>query len=629
WIYSGQQDSGTVGIASRSDYGQLTFRDWHPVGGDERDYDLPSPRDPEIIFASGLGGRLSRWDGHTGQVTTVSPWPVSSYGADPRKVKYRSTWIQPIAIAGRDPFTLYAAAQVVFRSTDEGKSWQTISPDLTGADPKAKDCIGDVPIARARACGYGVISTLAPSPRAAEQLWVGTESGIVQLTRDGGKSWQDVTPKGLADWSRLAQVEASPGDAATAYLAVDRHRMDDPRPYVYRTHDFGGTWTLAVSGLPDHGSVYVVRQDPVEPRLLYAGTTRGAFVSFDDGDHWQPLQLDLPTSGINDLTVHGSDLIAATQGRGLWVLDDVTPLRWLATHEAATVATLVPPAVAIRWPGNQNRDTPLPPEEPRTPNPPAGAVLDYVLPAAARLVTLDVVDSAGKVVHHESSAEAPPRVEAEQYFADRWLKAPQPLPSAAGHHRVVWTLRLPRPPAIAYEYSIAAVPDADTPALPQGLVALPGSYTVRLTVDGVATTAALQVAMDPRVKTPLADLQAQLALAEELRGTLAAAVALHEEVEAMGKRLASPPAPQEKQGKAAESALTEQKAALERFRSADDPEDIAGTLSSLATDVESADAAPTQSQRDVLAEYAKRLAAAQAHWQALLGKELAGVGGTR
>jgi photosystem II stability/assembly factor-like uncharacterized protein len=634
WIYSGQQDSGTVHVASRSDYGQLTFRDWSPVGGDERDYDIPSPKDPDIVFGSGLGGKISRWDAKTGQVQNVSPWPVSSYGADPRKVKYRSTWIMPIAISPLAPHPLYAAAQVMFRSLDEGKTWETISGDLTGADPKlapgapgAKACDGDVPVAKARACGYGVISTLAPSPKAVDQLWVGTEDSIVQLTRDGGKTWQDVSPPGLPDWSRVAQVEASPTDAATAYVAVDRHRSDDVRPYAFRTHDFGKTWTPIIGGLPEQGSVYVVRQDPVQPRLLYAGTTHGAFVSFDDGDHWQPLQLDLPTTGVNDLLVKGADLIAATQGRAIWVLDDVTPLRWLASEVAsasAAAATLIPPADAVRWPGNQNRDTPLPPEEPRTPNPPAGAVLDYVLAGDAKNVTLEVLNSKGEVVHRETSTEAPPRVEADQYFADLWLKPPTALASGAGHHRVVWNLRLPRPPAIGYEYSIAAVPDADTPALPQGLLALPGAYTVRLTVDGKASTAPLTVVMDPRVKTPLADLQAQLAFADELRAELAKAVELHEQVSAVSKRLAEPTnAPGERAHRPSPAAVEKARGALASWQAADDPDDIAAALASLATDVEAVDAAPTAPQRQVLTEYGQRLDTSRTKWQQLLRGELA------
>ncbi|HXT21965.1 MAG TPA: hypothetical protein VN923_14535, partial [Thermoanaerobaculia bacterium] len=310
-----------------------------------------------------------------------------------------------------------------------------------------------------------------------------------------------------------------------------------------------------------------------------------------------------------------------------WILDDVTPLRWLAAHPPAGGVTLVPPADAVRWAGNQNRDTPLPPEEPRTPNPPAGAVLDYVLPAAAKEVVLEVLDAKGAVVHRESSAEAPPRVEAHQYFADLWLEPPAPLPADAGHHRAVWNLRLPRPPAIAYEYSIAAVPDADTPALPQGLLALPGAYTVRLTVDGAASTVPLTVVMDPRVTTPSADLQAQLAFADELRTVLAEAVELHEQAEAMGKRLAEPTtnAPGERAPRPSPAAIEEARGAIARWRAADDPDDIAAVLASIATDVEAVDAAPTAAQRQVLAEYRGRLETARAKWQQLLRGELAPV----
>jgi len=634
WIYSGQQDNGTVRLASRSDYGQLTFRDWHPVGADERDDPIPKPGDPDTVFGSGLGGRISKWDARTGQVQNVSPWPVSSYGADPRTVAERVTWVQPLAISPVAPHALYASSQRLFRSLDDGKTWQVISGDLTGSEvppesgARGRDagaCKGDVPTARARACGFGVIQIIEPGEKEADTIWIGADTGVVSLTRDGGRTWQTVTPPGLAEWSRVASLDASPIDAATAYVAIDRHRMDDTRPYVYRTHDFGKTWTLAVTGLPATGSVYVVRQDVVEPKLLYAGTTRGMFVSYDDGDHWQPLQLDLPRTGINDLLVKGTDLIAATQGRGIWSLDDVTPLRWLAAHGAPAGAARVPRAEAMRWAGNQNRDTPLPAEEPRTKNPPAGVLIDYVLPAGAREGTLEILDGTGKVVHKETSTAAPPRVEAEQYFAEEWVKPPAALPTAAGHHRLAWDLRVDRPPAIAYEYSIGAVPDADTPALPRGLMTLPGDYTVRLTVDGAAVTAPLKVVMDPRVHASMADLQAQQVLAGELRQVLGEAVELHEQAAALEKKLEQPATtvvgPEHAAG-ASTKATSAAKAALARWRTADDPDDIAGVLTSLATDVESADVAPTEPQRKVLAAYRERLEAARQRWQALLKGEL-------
>ncbi len=577
-VYSGQQDSGTISAASRSDYGQLTFRDWNPAGADERDSVIPFPGDPDVVYGSGLGGRISRWDAKTGQVQNVSPWPVSSYGARPGTVRYRTTWLQPLAISKVAPYAIYASAQVLFRSVDGGRTWETISPDLTGALEGAKDCSGDVPVERARACGYGVISTIAPSPLEKDLVWVGADTGVIHVTRDGGKSWQDVTPKGLADWSRLAQIEASPVDPGTAYAAVDRHRMDDDAPYVYITHDFGKTWRLAVSGLPDGSHVNVVRQDPLRPELLFAGTRTGVHVSFDDGAKWQPLQLDLPTTGVNDLTIHGNDLVAATEGRAIWVLDDYTPLR-----HAQDDSILIPPAKAYRLGVNQNRDTPLPLDEPRSPNPPSGAVIDYVLPSGVQgPVSLDFVDARGRVVRSFRSDETPQRPPAYQYFPDDWLREPEPLPARVGHNRFVWNLRLPRPKAPDYDFSIAAVPGVDTPVLPQGLIAPPGRYEVRLTVDGRTVSQPLDVVMDPRVSVAPAALEAQGAFYEEVAKALERVTGAMEEIE---KKKDTPDA---------------------------ELGAVAGALSALATDVEGVDAAPTAPQREVFETYRKRLEAALA-----------------
>jgi len=636
WIYSGQQDSGTVRAASRSDYGQLTFRDWHPVGGDERDYDIPFPGDPDVVFGSGLGGRLSRWDGRTGQVSNVAPWPVSTYGSRPTSVRYRTTWITPLAISPLPPHAIYQGAQVLFRSTDGGQRWETISPDLSGAVPGTPDCDkGDVfSVSRARACGFGVISTIAPSPREKDLIWVGTDDGLVRLTRDGGKSWQNVTPPGLAEWSRLAQIDASATAAGTAYAAVDRHRTDDDRPYLYVTHDFGKTWRAATSGLPAEGWVAVVRQDPVKPGLLFAGTSRGAFVSFNDGGTWQPLQLNLPTTGVNDLTIHGDDLVAATEGRSLWVLDDISPLRHL--EGAVTGATLLPPATAYRVGANQNRDTPLPLDEPRTFNPPAGAILDYVLPASVHgPVVLEIVDPKGQVVRSFRSDETPKRPEASQYFANDWLQAPSALPARPGHNRFVWDLRGPRPRALEYDYSIAAVPGADTPELPQGIFVLPGTYQVRLTADGRTATQPLKVAMDPRVKTPQADLVAQHEMYAAVSQALARSTDAQEEIEAVSTRLKALDG--ELSGRPGSAALQDAAkrvaADVAGFQSArgagrraargeDNLAAIAAVLTPLATDLEGADRAPTAPQREAFDLYRKRLDAALAKWQALRNGEI-------
>jgi photosystem II stability/assembly factor-like uncharacterized protein len=636
WIYSGQQDSGTVGVASRSDYGQLTFRDWHPVGGDERDYDIPFPGNADLVFGSGLGGRLTRWDAKTGQAQNVAPWPVSTYGQRPTSVRYRSTWLTPIAISPLPPHALYFGSQVLSRSNDQGQSWEFISPDLTGADPKytaanlPADCTAEVvALSRARACGYGTISTIAPSPLAADTVWVGADDGMIHLTRDGGKTWQDVTPPGLADWSRIAQIDASPTSAESAYAAVDRHRADDFRPYLYVTHDAGKSWRAAVAGLPADGYVSVVRQDPKRPGLLFAGTQHGVFVSFDDGGSWQPLQHNLPTTGVNDLTIHGDDLIAATEGRSIWVLDAYTPLRHL--NGPATEALLTPPAVAYRVSGNQNRDTPLPLDEPRAFNPPAGAILDYELPAGTRgPVLLEIADAQGKVVRGFRSDKTPERSESGRYFAADWVQPLRPLPAAAGHNRFVWDLRGPRPRAVDYEYSSFAVPGADTPELPQGLFVLPGTYQVRLTVDGKTQSQPLTVAMDPRVDVPPADLQAQHDFYQEVVATFEQVTDAQEQMAAVTRRLHQ--LDDELAAAGASAALrtlrdtakhlTADVSALQgggRRRAAQDSlAAVAAVLGPLTTDLESADRPPTGPQREVFAQYRQKAQAGIDRWKAMV-----------
>ena len=623
WIYSGQQDSGTARVASRSDYGQLTFRDWHPVGGDERDYDIPFPGNPDIVYGSGLGGRLSRWDAKTGQVQNVSPWPVSSYAQRPTTVRYRTTWITPLAISPLPPHAIYQAAQVLFRSLDGGQRWETISPDLTGAVPGAPDCTGDVPVERATACGYGVIATIAPSPLEKDRVWVGTDNGRIHMTRDNGKTWQDVTPRGLPDWSRVAQIDASPTSPSTAYAAVDRHRLDDFRPYVYVTHDDGKTWRLASNGLPADAWVGVVRQDLVRSDLLFAGTRQGVFVTFDDGGSWQPLQLNLPTSGVNDLLVHGRDLIAATEGRALWVLDDVTPLRHLTGNAAGPV--LLPPAEAWRVSANQYRDTPLPLDEPRAANPPAGAVLDYVLPATVQgPVGLEIADSRGQVIRRFRSDETPARPPANQYFANDWLQPPAPLPARPGHNRVVWDLRAPRPRALDYDFSIAAVPGVDTPMVPQGPLVAPAIYEVRLTVDGRTLSQPLKVAMDPRSDVTPADIAAQQGFYGDIAQALERLTGAHERIDAVAERLKALDG--ELAGRGALQETARRLAAdVDRFRtgpSEDNLDAVAGVLTALATDVEGADRTPTGPQREVFATYRQRLDTALAHWQTLAGGPL-------
>jgi photosystem II stability/assembly factor-like uncharacterized protein len=616
-IYSGQQDCGSVGIASRSDYGQLTFRDWSPVGGDERDGDVPDPTNPDVVYGAGLGGRLSKWNARTGQVQNVAPWPVGSYAERPGTTRYRYDWITPLAISKRPPHAIYLGAQVLFRSLDGGATWATISPDLSGAVPGARGCEGEVPLERATACGYGTIFAISPSPSADGLVWVGTTNGRVQLTRDGGATWTDVTPPGMRDWTKVNLIDASATDPATAYVAADRHRADDYDPIAYRTHDFGATWTEIGHGLPRGAWVGVVREDPEQPGLLYAGTSRGVWVSFDDGKSWRTLQLDLPTTGINDLLVHDGDIIVATQGRAIWVLDEVAPLRHLAASPVAGQPVLVPPATAWRLRFDQNRDTPLPPEEPRGENPPVGAVLDYILPEGAKgEVAIEVLDAGGAVVRRFASDDSPKPPNAPIYFADIWLGKP-PLPgTGAGHHRFVWDLRYPPPPTLESSYSIAAVPGRPTPALPEGAFVLPGRYEIRLTVGGRSVVQPLTVAMDPRVTASPADLAALLGFQKDVSAALGRVVRLSKAIDDTAGSIAgllSDPAV-----RASKSRLTRAAEELSVVRGSGE-EGLAWAaeaLSGLATDLESVDASPTASQREVLAMATERVARAETRWTA-------------
>jgi hypothetical protein len=397
-----------------------------------------------------------------------------------------------------------------------------ISPDLSGKDPNAKDCDADVPVEKATACGFGTIFSIAPSTVTPGLIWIGTDNGKIQLTRNEGKSWTDVTPSAIADWSKIVSIDASPIDSASAYVAVDRHRRDDWHPYIYRTHDSGKNWTSITSGLPENSYVTAVRQDPHKKDLLYAGTRTGVFVSLDDGDHWQPLQLNLPRSGINDLLVHDDDLIVATQGRAIWVLDNISPLR----HVTSTLqTTLFSPAKAYRISKNENRDTPLPPEMPTAQNPPAGVMIDYLLSGApAEPLKLEILNGKGEILRTFTSADQPQRAQATQYFADRWLKPLQVLPAQQGHNRFVWDLRLEQPKVPEYDFSIAAVPGVDTSTTPQGIMILPGKYSVRLTVDGKAFTQPFLVEKDPRSKVKVQDLDAEFALYKQTSELAAANV---------------------------------------------------------------------------------------------------------
>ncbi|MFO1406625.1 MAG: hypothetical protein U1F08_03720 [Steroidobacteraceae bacterium] len=627
-IYSGQQDNGTVRISSRSDVGSITYRDWEPVGADERDYDIPDPRDPDIVYGSGLGGRLNRWNARNGESQNITPWPIPSYGQRPTDFQQRYSWITPIAMSKVAPYPLYLGSQYLWRTTDQGATWERLGPDLSAANPKARDCGGDLDPARARECGYGVVWSIGLSPRDNAEIWVGTDDGVVRLTRDGGRTWSDVTPKGVPHWAKIATIEPSPTTPGVAYAAVDNHRQDDFRPWVYRTRDYGRSWALVTDGLPADHFVGVVRPDTVRAGLLYAGTDEGVYVSFDDGTHWQSLRRNLPVAWVRDIAVHGNDVIVATQGRAIWVLDDVSPLR---QHDAAagTGAYLYTPATAVRLRSNQNHDTPLPKEVPAGTNPPTGAVIDYWLAAPAGRVELEVRDASDAVVRRWASDDPVPKPAGERYFSADWLKPSPALPAAAGMHRWVWDLRHDRPRTTEYEYSLATAWGQGVPLVPMGPLAAPGKYRVVLRVDGAEQSAPLTVTMDPRVPLDPTALAASLAMSRQVGAQLERHYAAAAQAEWLEERLAAIEAakPVVPRVEAAMKTLDGKFSPLQHG-SGDGPgnlnlEDIGGTLRSLATDVESTDRAPTEPQRRALAETTARLDRALAQWAEVSGPALA------
>jgi photosystem II stability/assembly factor-like uncharacterized protein len=623
-VYSGQQDSGTVGVVSRSDYGAIDARDWRPVGGDERDYDIPDPDDPNIVYGSGLGGRVSRFDATTGQSANITPYPISTYGQRQTKTLHHFVWVTPLAVSKVGPTMLYLGGEVVFASADRGAHWSIISPDLTGKVAGAVRCDGDVAVADAKACGYGGIWSMAPSPRRAGELWVGTDDGLVQLTRDGGAHWANVTPPQVPEWAKIAAIDVSAREDGVAYVAVDNQRQSDVQPHVYVTRDYGATWRDAAGDLPRDHFVAVVRADPVREGLLYAGTDIGVFVSFDDGVRWRPLQGNLPTAWVRDLLIHGDDLVAATQGRALWILGDLALLRQSSPNIARDRAHLFEPAIAVRARANGNRDTPLPAEEPAGENPPAGAVIDYWLGAPAKgPVTLDIRDAAGVLVQRLTS-EPSTRPDAERYFTADWVRPDAPLASGAGLHQALWNLRWSRPTAIDYGYSIAAAAGRDTPISPEGALAAPGVYQVILTVDGRAERTQLTVIQDPRTVARAADFNASLALSKEIAAGLATSTRGYGEMADVHAQLVVLRTQLKADG---DAALADQVVALSKRTEAPASRPgffaEAGILSGIESDLEGADLAPTQPQQTIAAGAIADIDALWGAWVALRDHDLA------
>src|ERR1700722_9231057 len=543
-VYGAQQDSGGVAVRSRSDYGQITPRDWFPASGSESGYFALDPKNPDIVYASTSYGGVSRWDRRRSLTQDVSPWPVSVFGTDIAQRKYRDPWTPPLAFSPVDKTSLYLGTQYVLKTVDGGLHWTEISPDLTGGkvvttatqaaaggdgNPSARNSIENAvkpTPEQAVALGYGTLATVAPSYVDKDVIWAGSDTGIISLTRDGGKSWSRVTPPGIQPWSKISLIEPSHFDAAVAYAAIERHRLDDRAPYVYRTRNYGQSWDAITTGLEAPKFVLAVREDPQQKELLYAGTEFGIEVSFDEGDHWQPLQLNLPVTSVRDLTVHGDDLVIATHGRSFWILDDITPLRQAAQRAQSAAAFLYKPQRTVRIDNDAFSGTPIPPEEPIADNPPNGAVFDYYLPGTAQAIALRVYDATHRLVRYVTSTPQPPKPpHAPLPIAERWFSNAQRLGTSPGMHRIVWNLA----------WDPSGKPEDDEPDDGEGRVphaprVAPGTYTVELEVDGkTVSTQPLILLKDPRSPATQAQFVQQFATSRQIfRDSLAGRRALSE-----------------------------------------------------------------------------------------------------
>jgi photosystem II stability/assembly factor-like uncharacterized protein len=611
WVYGGQQESGSVGTMSRGDYGAITFREWNPVGVEEYGYVAPDPLDPNIIY----GGKISRFDQRSREVQNISPEAI-------RSGKYRFLRTAPVIFSTVDPHTLYLGSNVLFKTTTGGRSWEIISPDLTRQNydvPASYGMFTEGNLERAK--NRGVIYTVAPSFRNANTIWTGSDDGFIQVTRDGGKTWTNVTPAALTPWSKVSLMEASHFDDESAYAAINRFKLDDLHPHIYRTHDGGRTWKEIVRGIPENEVVNAVREDPVRRGLLFAATERAVYFSLDDGEQWQPLRLNMPATSIRDLVVHDGDIVVGTHGRSFWILDDMTPLRQLDAKVATTDTYLFKPKLTYRFRRNKNTDTPLPPEEPAGKNPPDGAIIHYRLASSATTpVVLDILDASGKVVRGFSSVDSVEPIEPDLNIPTYWIRPPQRLSTASGMHRFVWDLHYPPPKVLAREYPISAI-YGDTPRHPLGPAVLPGVYTIRLTVNGRAHTQALTVKMDPRVQITDAGLKLQHDIGVRMNDAISRDFAALGEVRARRALLRT----QREGAKAGE--IADSLAALDslllsieggpRGGTAENLVRLNGELSAILDSVEGADAEPTSQVVAATADLERRLAEVLARWSGI------------
>jgi photosystem II stability/assembly factor-like uncharacterized protein len=646
-VCGGQQDSGSVCVASRGNDGQITFRDWHPVGVEEYGYAAPDPRDPDLVY----GGKVTRYDRRTGQVSDVGPI-VTGRGRGGRAAaasgpSYRTVRTLPVVFSTVDPRALFYGNNVLWKTLDGGVNWKQISPDLTRERwdvPKSVGTYASRVQARERgAIGAQVIYTIGPSYGDINRIWIGTDDGTIHTTADGGLHWTDVTPPQVSAFMKVFTIDPGRFDPLTAYAAVNTLRLDDMNPHIYRTHDGGRTWKEIVAGIPGGAPVSVVREDPKRQGLLFAGSETQVYVSFDDGDHWQSLRLNMAPSSVRDLVVKDDDLVVGTHGRGIWILDDLTPLRQIEATTADREAVLFKPQDAwrVRW--NMNTDTPLPPDEPTAPNPPEGAIINYYLKSAASgPVTLEIVGGDGRLVRRYSSADEvfkpdPATITIPPY----WFRAITPLSTASGMHRFTWDLHYqPLESASAQSAGrlggpnlpIAAVPHNTVPA-PTTPWVNPGTFTVKLTVNGKAATQPIVVKQDPRVKTPALTMQQIYRLS---KGAYYAAADAREAA-AQARRVADQLAPlRPRVTGAAVQSLAELEGSIEALEPAPQrgvggtpvappPNSLSGASAALAAVMnllQGADVRPTTVQLNAIAGARAAAAKAMARWAALKAVDL-------
>jgi photosystem II stability/assembly factor-like uncharacterized protein len=624
-LCGGQQESGSACVSSRGDDGQITFREWHPAALEEYGYAAPDPLNPDLVY----GGKLTVYNRRDGQFHNVSPRPL-------RTADFRALRTAPVQFSPADPHILFYAGSTLWKTRDGGNTWAQISPDLSRKTWEIPASVGkykDSPTAAPSQ--RGVIYALGLSPLNVNVIWAGTDDGLIHLTTDGGAHWKNVSPPALSPFQKVSILDAGHFDQGTVYAAINTLRLDDMKPHVYRTHDGGKTWTEIAKGIPTGAPVNAVREDPKRKDLLFAGTEREVYVSFDDGDNWQSLRLNMPASSVRDLIIKDDDLAVATHGRGFWILDDITSLRQISERVISSDAFLFQPQIATRIRWNMNTDTPLPPDEATAPNPPDGAIIDYYLGAGlSGPVKLEILDASGAVVRHYSSEDAAEPVDPMLNVPAYWVRPSRPLSNAPGLHRFVWDLHYQPLRRTREDLPIAAI-FRDTAPAPNSPWVLPGTYKVRLTAGGKVLAEPITVRMDPRVhgsvtaqftisKAAYDDIQQAAAVAGQVRDLRAkirearekaGAGSLEGQLETLDKKLEA----------IAGASSAGRGMGGGRFAAPTGPETLAtvsASLASLMRSVQSADAPPTSAESAVIGQKRAALAQLIQRWKAVQSTEL-------